>query len=221
MSANSKAAWAAEVAQELTPQNGKGGVTIHLDRIFSELDELRAMVRLATEVQDDRAQLWDGVEAIEDAIKQTRGEITALHSKAVHDRDFNRASDELDAVVSDTESATETILGAAEAIDEIAGKLGKDNASMEEEVAEIRAQAIKIFEACNFQDITGQRISKVVNVLHFIEGRITSMLEIWGKAEGDGEYIDERTGDDALLNGPSLSDEVNVVSQDDIDSLFP
>ncbi|MBZ8131768.1 protein phosphatase CheZ [Afifella sp. IM 167] len=221
MSAKKKVAWAAGVAQELSPQDGKGRVSAHLERIFSELDSLRSMVRLATEIQDDRAQLWNGVEAIEEAIQQTRGEISALHSKAVHDRDFNRASDELDAVVSDTESATETILGAAETIDEIAGKLGKDNDAIESEVAEIRAQAIKIFEACNFQDITGQRISKVVNVLHFIEGRITSMLEIWGGSDTEGEFIDERTGDDALLNGPALADEVNVVSQDDIDSLFP
>lgn len=131
-------------------------------------------------------------------------------------------------MVHGTEVATETILSSAESIEEVSGKLlpklqGSENAL----VLDIHKHAIKIFEACNFQDLTGQRIAKVVQVLHFIEDRVDSMMSIWAGAEGlssvSGTEMAEpakRTGDAALLNGPPLATDKNVVSQDDINSLF-
>ena len=41
------------------------------------------------------------------------------------------------------------------------------------------------YTACSFQDITGQRTEKVVNVLRFIEQRINAMIEIWGVEDTD------------------------------------
>ena len=68
---------------------------------------------------------------------------------------------------------------------------------------------ISIFEACNFQDITGQRISKVVGAMKFVEERVHHMMEIWGGMESfkDIETIDDpkRQGEKALLNGPALA----------------
>ncbi|WP_051630239.1 protein phosphatase CheZ [Afifella pfennigii] len=220
MSAIHKPICAASQASQ--PSHGQAaGAAVHLQRIFAELEELRAIVHRVSEAQDGQRTLWDGVEVIQEAIHQTRSEITAMHAKAVGGRNFNRAADELDAVVSDTEGATNTILTAAEVIDDIARELEeKPDGAHAQKVAEIRAEAIRIFEACNFQDITGQRISKVVGLLQFIEGRIDTMLEIWGRIE-DAEVSDTREGDDALLNGPALSSDADIVSQDDIDSLFP
>ena len=78
-----------------------------------------------------------------------------------------------------------------------------------------------MFEACNFQDITGQRITKIVNTFKFVEARINSMIEIWGAdaiASVEPKVTDDGDPDAALLNGPQLGD--GGINQDDIDKLF-
>lgn len=205
----------------------RGGVASHLDKISAELADLRSIIHELAVRESDRGKqhggkaLWSGVGAIQDAIVQTRAEIGALSSSGPKGQSLFRATDELDAVVSDTESATESILAAAESIDASAGKLLPQLSGEQRDlVMAIHKEAIQIFEACNFQDISGQRISKVVSLLRFIELRVASMVEIWGGAENGGEDAAERAGDAAFLNGPALAGDVNVVSQDDIDSLF-
>jgi len=90
--------------------------------------------------------------------------------------------------------------------------------------SDIQDQVVKIFEACNFQDLTGQRISKVVTAFEFIELRVMRMMDIWGGIESFQELALEdtakRNGHEELLNGPALEDDEDVASQDDIDSLF-
>ncbi|MCC7259436.1 MAG: protein phosphatase CheZ, partial [Alphaproteobacteria bacterium] len=78
----------------------------------------------------------------------------------------------------------------------------------------------KIYEACTFQDLTGQRVNKVIKILKEVDARIARMLQLFG---GDAAVTalprrDERTGDERLLNGPQLPDQ--APSQDDIDALF-
>ncbi|MEH0071532.1 protein phosphatase CheZ [Pannonibacter sp. Pt2-lr] len=89
---------------------------------------------------------------------------------------------------------------------------------------DIQEKVIQIFEACNFQDLTGQRITKVINTLRFIEERIIDMMNIWGGIESfndlEVKMRAQAEGDAALLNGPSLKTDSNVASQDDIDALF-
>ena len=89
---------------------------------------------------------------------------------------------------------------------------------------DIQDQVVEIFESCNFQDLTGQRITKVVGTMRFIEDRIIRMMDIWGGIESfqGVEVVDElhREGDAALLNGPALEGQADVASQDDIDALF-
>ena len=86
---------------------------------------------------------------------------------------------------------------------------------------DIQGQTIKMPEAFNFQDITGQRITKVVNTLKFVEERIDAMIEIWGEddiAEVDASVTPDTEGDKGLLNGPALEGE--GIDQNDIDKLF-
>ena len=74
--------------------------------------------------------------------------------------------------------------------------------------------------ACSFQDITGQRTTKVVNVLRYIEQRVNSMVQIWSGDAVDPaatQPLDTRP-DAHLLNGPAVAGA--GVSQDDIDALF-
>ena len=203
-------------------------VANHLDQISAELADLRSIIQeLAVRESDRNTQhggkaLWTGVGAIQQAILQTKTELGALAARGFKGQSLNRATDELDTVVSDTENATETILAAAETIDACAGTLlTQVDEAHRESIMEIHRQAIRIFEACNFQDISGQRISKVVSLLRFIELRVTSMVEIWGGPE-EVEIAEEVPvdADEALLNGPALAGDDGVVSQDDIDSLF-
>lgn len=78
---------------------------------------------------------------------------------------------ELEAVVQASEAAANTILEAAEAIqDWIAG--GRDPAAVQMIAERVNA----IFEACSFQDLTGQRIRRAIQHLQQVEGLLQTML---------------------------------------------
>lgn len=164
------------------------------------------------------------LDSIYEAIERTKREIATLRYAGAEGQEINRVTDELGAIVLGTETATNAILAAAERIDELSGNLAARLTGGDQEIArEISDQVISIFEACNFQDITGQRISKVVNAMKFVEERVHEMIEIWGGLESfkDIETLEqERNGDDALLNGPALATDKGITSQDAIDALF-
>lgn len=205
------------------------GLDGQLDRILNELEAVRTEISKfkerdpSVDRERDRNALWAGIETIQDAIRSTKREIATLHSEGTRGENLFTATDELDHVVQDTEDATEVILSAAETIDNsiatLAARLSGEDLTMAEEM---QAQIVRIFEACNFQDITGQRIRKVVKLMVFIEERVTRMTDIWGGADmvAQNSGIAQREGDEKLLNGPALATDENVVSQDDIDSLF-
>ena len=83
---------------------------------------------------------------------------------------------------------------------------------------------LRIFEACNFQDLSAQRIAKVMATLQFVESRIARMMEIWGGAESFKAYaavaMAEHQRNSALLHGPRLDDEPGHASQADIDAVL-
>ena len=90
--------------------------------------------------------------------------------------------------------------------------------------SDIQDQVVRIFEACNFQDLTGQRITKVVETLRFIESRVVRMMDIWGGLESfagiEFEPSPPGQGDRRLLNGPGLDGEEGRATQAEIDALF-
>jgi len=173
----------------------------------------------------EAARLKEELDAISEAIQRTKQEIATLHYAGAQGREMARVTDELGAIVLGTETATNSILAAAEKVDELSANLAARVSGDDKEIArEISEQVIGIFEACNFQDITGQRISKVVSAMRFVEERVNQMIEIWGGLESFRDiprYQDPgREGDRALLNGPALDGEGGRTSQDDIDALF-
>src|SRR6266404_2893497 len=121
---------------------------------------------------------------------------------------------------------TQQILEAAEAIDNAATALSKVTSPDQQKLLseEIQERVVSIFEACNFQDLTGQRINKVMTTVKFIENHITVMMDIWGGIDAIKAHvpaiIDTREGDHRLLNGPKAAGDVGHASQDDIDALF-
>lgn len=166
------------------------------------------------------------LDLIHDAISRTKQEIAVLHGKSFNGTEMAKVTGELGAVVGGTEQATQQILEAAEAIDQSASAMAKITSPDQQRLLseEIQERVVAIFEACNFQDLTGQRISKVMNTMKFIEHHINVMMEIWGGVDAIRAHapavIDDRVGDARLLNGPKTDDEVGHASQDDIDAMF-
>ena len=139
------------------------------------------------------------------AISRTKAEIAAIKPDADDHGKFGEASVELDSVVQATETATSDILACAERIQEMAWTLREQG--VESEVCDLLdANATAVYTACSFQDLTGQRTRKVIQVLRYLEDRINAMIGIWGL---DGtmaaEAAEKRAvdGDKALLNGPA------------------
>jgi len=157
-------------------------------------------------------------------IEHTKAEIAALKPKDAEEDRLISVTFELDAIVSSTERATEQILEASERIESIGREIQAHatDSYVSRLVEDISETIGTIFEACNFQDITGQRITKVVKTLKYVEARINAMIDIWGPdniADVSPKIVEEHRDDDSkLLNGPQL--ENKGISQDEIDKLF-
>jgi hypothetical protein len=157
-----------------------------------------------------------------DAIERTKQEIAEIKAETDDGNRFVQASNELDAIVTQTESATGEILGAAEKIQELAWTLREEGASSDT-CDQLDEHATNIYMACSFQDLTGQRTRKVVQVLKYLESRVHAMIDIWGleevRAASRAPTNPTDTRPDAhLLNGPQLAG--RGVSQSAVDDLF-
>jgi chemotaxis protein CheZ len=153
-----------------------------------------------------------------------RTELAALGHPKVKGERFERMTDQLDAIVKGTEDATETILHSAE---NIADTLDKQRPGLAAEgdtawLDAIDGQVQEIFQACAFQDLTGQRITKVVESLKYIDEKLHRLVRIWGQNGLDASLPLEAPKDSLpageRLDGPALKGE--GVSQDDIDKMF-
>jgi chemotaxis protein CheZ len=175
-----------------------------------------------TEIERIRGEVM----GIASRIEQTKKEIGALKHPLAREDKLSSASMELSAVVAQTEEATSRIFDGVERIEEIAREvrsLALDDFA-KQRVSEISDMCIGIIEACSFQDLTGQRINKVVRTLAFIEERVQKMLEIWGPSEiervplADEDALQIKDTGGVVLHGPQDAEKTN--SQADIDKLF-
>ena len=173
----------------------------------------------------DDAQLHHEIHNLAQYIERFRTEIARI-SKGDPDSRFKTMSDQLDAIIAHTDSATHTILQNLESVMELMEKLREQAPS--DDVSALCDQVFEkttgAMEACTFQDITGQRVTKIVGSMRFVEERVNAMITLMGK---DGieatdtampEEEKEKSEDEKLLNGPQLPGE--AISQDDIDKLF-
>jgi chemotaxis protein CheZ len=161
-------------------------------------------------------QLYREVQALADYIQTVRREIAGLRPSEISVQHIPMATDELDAVVTATADATGIILGAMEEVERLAAELPAET------TAPLGAIVVKVYEACSFQDITGQRITKVVKALRHIESKIDALLTVFGADHpSDTALAPDTAAADAqasLLNGPQLPEAAN--SQADIDALM-
>jgi chemotaxis protein CheZ len=172
--------------------------------LLKALDRIEASIGGKRSVEPVDRIRFDLIE-MSKAISRTKAEIASIKPDADHHGKFGEASEELDSVVQATEIATSDILACAERIQEMAWTLREQG--VESEVCDLLdANATEVYTACSFQDITGQRTRKVIQVLRYLEDRINAMISIWGL---DGAMAAEAAearavdGDKALLNGPA------------------
>jgi chemotaxis protein CheZ len=148
-----------------------------------------------------------------DFIQKARDEIAGLQANDISSTRIPGASVELDAVVRDTERATESIMAEAE------GLMSKEPDDLAAYKAEVDAAMMRIFEHCSFQDLTGQRVNKVISTLRHIEERVTKFASALGVTDtSQTETDEEKRKRELLLNGPAMNGP--ATSQDDIDALF-
>lgn len=185
------------------------------DVVIEAIGRLELMLKRERRPDADRIRLDIG--EMKDAIERTKLEIAQIKSDGRSPLSrFDRASNELDAIVEQTEGATSEILGSAEKIQELAWTMreaGVDNDLCDE----IENLTTNIYMACSFQDLTGQRTQKVVQVLRYLENRINAMIDIWGMDESEVQNTSaekrvavnahDHRPDAHLLNGPALAGE--------------
>jgi chemotaxis protein CheZ len=157
-------------------------------------------------------------------IGRAKLEIAEIKHPSSQDDRMQLAASELDAIVVATETSTQDVLAASEQIEACVRKLTAlhpDDGDLGTLGDHIANEIIKIFEACNFQDITGQRINKVIKTIRFIEEKILTMINIWGvESFMDLPMPSESSakGDETLMNGPQLENQ--GITQDEINALF-
>jgi len=166
--------------------------------------------------------LYEEMRALSDHIKRARSEISELQPDDLKETRIPRAGKELEAIVQSTEEATGTIMDAAEEI------MSADSSDIDAYKQTVDDACMRMFEACSFQDITGQRITKVVSTLTHIEERLSALQTAWGpdiqdaKRAGEPEVEQVVNRQDevkaGLLNGPALAGE--GIDQSAIDSLL-
>jgi chemotaxis protein CheZ len=150
-------------------------------------------------------------------------EIAAIHKPSDDDNQFETTKAQLEAIVKATENATDSIMDAVDRNEEVVNELRKrltdpDHVSLLDKIVD---NDNDVFEACSFQDISGQRVNKVVKSITYVEQRVDALAEIWGKAylvkaKVDGSNEEPPEGEQ--LSGPQLNGD--GLSQDDIDKLF-
>ncbi|WP_198373682.1 protein phosphatase CheZ [Roseomonas rosulenta] len=182
-------------------------------------DRIEAAVRavlgsMSGDLTAREASLLAELEGLGRTIARAKAEIAALSVDDITGAHIPSATDELDAIVGHTAQATNEILDCCEALERVQSEVPEAAAAV------LQGAVTRIYEACSFQDITGQRIGKVVSALKAIEARVEAAV---ANASGRGAPAPAtpaapRTEGQALANGPQLPG--GATSQAEIDRLL-
>ena len=193
----------------------KKGMEVSLSDVVA-LAEITAKSLQAFFLTLDKA-VYRELREIAEYIQSMKEEIGALQVHDLKETRIPAAGLELDAIVKATEAATNSIMTAAE---EIMAADASDPAAYKAFVDE---RMMAVFEACSFQDITGQRVAKVVQTLKAIESRVGRFAEATRTRDAGGfataeEATKAARAEKLLLHGPQLAGQ--GVSQSDVDNML-
>ena len=208
-----------ELIRRLEELKTEHGDTVRVDDIQDVVRSV--MVSLKGDLTSRDLELYSELENLGNFIHSAKAEIAALRPDEVKEQFLTAAGDELDAIVEATAEATNGIMDATEIVESVMSGLEGEQAER------LMDATTRIYEACSFQDITGQRITKVVKALHGIEEKVDALVAAFGdeiekykkanpKEEDSG--ADKPITDEDLLEGPQLAGDGK--SQDEIDALL-
>lgn len=196
-----------------------GSIALEDDRIEAVVRQI--LVSMTGDLTAKEAVLLAELAALGRTVARVKSEIAALQVDDITGSHIPSATDELDAIVDNTAKATNEILDVCELLEQLQG-------SMPAEPAQRMQEAVtRIYEACSFQDITGQRIGKVVGALKAIEARVEAVT---GAAHGRVASAPAPAAVTAVADGPKLTEGQALahgpqlpgagVSQEEIDRLL-
>lgn len=138
-------------------------------------DELRRFVD--RRIAELSAEVHATVQLVDFSEANLSGQLSRIHEQiarvvAMPAAATRNSGLELEAVVQATEQAATRILEAAEAIGTWAGEEAPDKAARASIVDKVNA----IFEACSFQELTGQRIRRAIEHLQRVETMLADMI---------------------------------------------
>ncbi|MCH9844352.1 MAG: protein phosphatase CheZ [Alphaproteobacteria bacterium] len=121
--------------------------------------------------------------------------IKGLHPEDIRDKYIPNIINELVAIRSSTETATSAILECAEHMDAITENIPEETRDA------IQKYTTRILEASSFQDITGQRMGKVIRTLEQIEMTLDGILSLLGDEDAKNRYK-ERVSKQQIIKDP-------------------
>jgi chemotaxis protein CheZ len=195
-------------AQMASPAGGLAAAGLSEESTAQKAAEAHALLETYRAQIEQCEKLKVELDLIHDAISRTKHEIAVLHGKSFNGerngqgqrRTRRRGRRHRRGHPADSGSRRSDRPG-GDRVDQ-----GQLAGSAEAAQRGNQERVVSIFEACNFQDLTGQRISKVMTTMKFIENHITVMMDIWGGVDAIKAHappiVDEREGDARLLNGP-------------------
>ncbi len=201
-----------ERAEQLRQEHGD---SVAVNDIANVVTSLVAGTSHDDELDKVASELKDLLQFI-DAAKH---ELVGMQPKSLSNRDIPDANVELDAVIKASEDAASTIMDVADILGEVAENVDDVSAT------KLNDAAGELFQASSFQDLTGQRITKVNVTLSHLEQRLNALAEAIGddfiEASAEDIELDAQgvaVNDEDLLHGPQLEGEGN--SQDEIDAIL-
>src|SRR5271156_5164985 len=114
----------------------------------------------------NRVGLIQQLEQLTAYVRKVSRELSAIGPSQLRNSHIPHATDQLGAVVEATEVAANQIMDACDTLQAIGDEIGGEHARR------IGDSVTTIYEACGFQDLTGQRIVTVRQTLGIIEGRL-------------------------------------------------
>lgn len=208
---------ALQVSERIDEAKRQNGERILLDDVQTLVESL--IDGVVAEAGAENRKMVSELREVLDYVVRAKQEFMSIGPRALSARKIPDANEELNAILGATEEAAGQIMDAADQVGELAGSVDKRTGE------ELQNISTRLYEASAFQDICGQRITKVLAILKFLEERLAMLAETLGDSQMDEEdetveYDENGLAVDAkkLLHGPQLDGD--GISQDEVDALL-